>query len=71
MTEQTFAGFAVGDRIPVTITKTAPFGVLVEAADGTAGLVTGAVTGAQGDSVTVTVETIDTEKRRFSAVAAH
>lgn len=57
-----------GDVFDVTITKSLPFGVLVEY-DGVAGLVRG-TTGEPGDSLRVRVSEYDAAARRFAALPA-
>jgi len=58
----------IGDVITANVTKSAPFGVLVEYA-GVPGLVRGASEG-PGSEVTVRVTDYDTDERRFAAVMA-
>lgn len=47
---------SAGDRVTTVVTKTLPFGALVEAVDGTPGLVTGLSGVAVGASVEVRVD---------------
>jgi predicted RNA-binding protein with RPS1 domain len=63
------AHFSAGDRVTAVVTKTLPFGALVEAADGTPGLVTGLEGIAIGASVEVRVAAFDAGQNRFSATA--
>ncbi|GAA1952186.1 hypothetical protein [Microbacterium deminutum] len=58
-----------GDRISATVTKSAPFGALVETADGVPGLVPSS-TGQPGDQLELRVESFDQAKGRFSATPA-
>ena len=67
MTEQNH--IAAGDRLTATVTKTLPFGALVEAADGTPGLVKGLDRVAAGASVELSVDAFDAAENRFSAIA--
>lgn len=57
-----------GDQIIAIVTKTVPFGVLVEFA-GVPGLVHGA-TGEPGEALALRVVEYDVAERRFSATAA-
>jgi ribosomal protein S1 len=59
----------IGSVERVTVTKSVPFGALVERVDGMAGLVAG-VTAEPGDTLNVTITEIDRDKRRFSGTAA-
>jgi ribosomal protein S1 len=67
MTEQNH--IAAGDRVTATVTKTLPFGALVETANGTPGLAKGLDGVAVGASVELTVDAFDPAENRFSAVA--
>lgn len=67
MTEQNH--IAAGDRLTATVTRTLPFGVLVEAADGTPGLAKGLSGVAVGASVDLSVDAFDAAENRFSATA--
>lgn len=59
----------VGDILIVTITKPLPFGSLCETADGATGLVTNLRHAAEGDSLAITVDAVDTGRHRFSGMA--
>jgi hypothetical protein len=58
----------IGDVITATVTKTLPFGVLVEHAD-TAGLVRGSQS-APGTRLSLRVTDVDSVLRRFAAEVA-
>jgi ribosomal protein S1 len=58
-----------GDLIEVTVTKSLPFGVLVESSAGMPGLVRG-VTATIGETVRVRVVSYDTDRKRFHASMA-
>ncbi|SFR39792.1 hypothetical protein SAMN04488591_1007 [Microbacterium azadirachtae] len=58
----------VGDVITATVTRSLPFGVLVEYAD-VSGLAKG-VDGAPGDKLSLRVLEFDSSQRRFSAELA-
>lgn len=60
---------SAGDRVTAVLTKALPFGALIEAADGTPGLVTGLSGVAVGASVEVRVDAFDPEENRFSSTA--
>ena len=71
MTEQHPASLKLGETVPVTITKTLPFGAFVEAADGTVGLARGLRNGVVGDLVEVRVDSVDDVKHRFSGTSTN
>lgn len=61
------ATHAPGDAVRATVTKTLPFGVLVEI-EGVPGLLKGAVELTVGDSVAGTVGALDPTRQRFSMI---
>ncbi|MGO4587007.1 hypothetical protein AB4Z38_24460 [Arthrobacter sp. 2RAF6] len=67
MTELENIALNVGDLVTATVTKKLPFGALVEAPDGTPGLVKGLLDVAEGARIDIRVDDIDAEKHRFSA----
>ena len=71
MTEQHPASLTLGETVPVTITKTLPFGAFVETADGTVGLARGLRNGVVGDLVEVRVDSVDDVKHRFSGTSTN
>lgn len=67
MTEPQNTALKVGDLITTTVTKSLPFGALVEAPDGMPGLVKGLVSAAEGEQLAIRVDDVDAGKQRFSA----
>jgi ribosomal protein S1 len=63
------ATHTIGDTVDVTVTRTLPFGCLIEASHGIPGLLKS--TGPQtGDRVQARIETIDPANHRISVTAA-
>jgi ribosomal protein S1 len=63
------AAYRVGDTVSVTVTRTLPFGCLIEATAGVPGLLKS--TGAQpGDRIQARIETIDPDRHRISVTTA-
>lgn len=67
MTEPQNAVLKPGDLITAIVTKTLPFGALVEAPNGMPGLVKGLPAAAEGARPAVRVDDVDAGKHRFSA----
>ena len=59
----------VGDTVTVTVSKPLPFGALCRTPGGATALVTNLRHATEGDSVTVTVGAVDSERQRFSGMA--
>jgi ribosomal protein S1 len=64
------ARHGVGDSVAVMVTKTLPFGCLVEVPGGVPGLLKGGSGMKPGERLEVRIDTIDTELRRISVVSA-
>lgn len=60
----------VGDTVTVTVTKSLPFGYLVETPQSVPGLLKGTLRPKTGDQVPATIAAIDTELHRISLMSA-
>ncbi|MEV8150174.1 hypothetical protein AB0O52_18780 [Arthrobacter sp. NPDC080073] len=69
MTEPQNTALKAGDLVTATVTKTLPFGAIVEAPNGMPGLVRGLGDAAEGERVAVRIDDVDAGKNRFSASA--
>lgn len=64
--ERFAAAYSPGDVVAVTVTRTMPFGCLMEAADGAPGLLQTAGTPRVGERVEGRIEALDADRRRIS-----
>ena len=64
------AAYRVGDEVTVTVTKSLPFGYLVETTHPVPGLLKGILRPQVGEAVSATITAIDTERYRISLLSA-